>query len=142
MVSSSPLLPRCSLRMCSLHHLSELRLIISFSDQTCWEIPAGAQASFGTATGGGLTTYTMSVPMRLKSGAGCGGGGSDRGWVVAFIVILILWGAGLGLFALITCKIDSCYSMVRIPPHPLVLLHPAHPLRFLLVVGVEVEDRV
>jgi len=76
------------------------------SDQSaCWDVNPGASVS-ANSTG----VFILDATLKKKGGSSCGGP-SDRGWVIAFIVILILWGAGLGLFALITCKIDSCYAM-------------------------------
>jgi len=74
-------------------------------DRFCWTVLPGA-----TITTNATYFTSLEVALKKEGGSGCGGPG-DRGWVVACIVILILWGAGLGLFALITCKIDSCYSM-------------------------------
>jgi len=75
------------------------------TDRFCWTVVPGATV---TSNSSGITS--LEVALKKEGGSGCGGPG-DRGWVIAFIVIVFLWGAGLGLFALITCKIDSCYSM-------------------------------
>jgi len=74
-------------------------------DKYCYTVLEGAKVESDSSN-----QLTLEVALKKVGSSGCGGA-SDRGWVVAFIVILILWGAGLGLFALITCKIDSCYSM-------------------------------
>jgi len=74
-------------------------------DRVCWRVIIDPLPTFEVYA----RNLTMVVDLERIPGTECGKN-QDRAAVVVFIVIVILWGIGLGVLALVTCKLSWCYS--------------------------------
>lgn len=88
----------------------------------CWKV-ANTQANATDAQG----VIFAQIALNKVEGVDCETGTVDRSWVIAFIVLLFLWGLMFGLIWLVTCKIESCHEKVRLNFSPSSPRFPSRP---------------